>query len=424
MRRFGRRVAGRWRTRFDGGCVAGIHRLRPRGLALGLTLRATLGIPRSSVGPQAICVGSNGLALALAARAAFTGGLLGLALCAHLWGQLSLLLGIRRTLGTDVLRLAARTAIAIIAPLAAALAATTARSAARTTARSAGARTTRTAWATSAARTTAGTAGTAGTATASIATRTAARTTAPAFAAHVARRARELPADAGAWHLAATGTIILLGVVLLCAGLQAAEAAGLVATVAAGTTATTATTATAATVAAAAAVVAIIAATPLRRPGDAIDRVVKLAARDRAVRRLLALEDAHEPHLIDAIADDVERFEQPRRAIGLQLQLVRDGLDRRIGRRCSGRVGRRLATLGGRLGLRSVLDRRCRCRSVAGFRRRHAVAIRRRCRRRRGRRGGRRRRLGTFRDRANACADLRRPAQGQRRELGQCLHGR
>src|SRR6185436_9759538 len=84
---------------------------------------------------------------------------------------------------------------------------------------------------------------------------------------------------------------------------------------------------------------AIVVAPAARRGSDAIDHVVKLAARDRTVRTLLALEHAHEPDLIDPVTDDVERFDQTRSAIGLHVQRSSDGRDRSL-------------VLLGRLGLR------------------------------------------------------------------------
>src|SRR5215831_17118481 len=66
-----RRGVGARRLSFDGGRRGGIQGPRlaaPLRLALGLALRATLGIPRSSVGSQAVGVGADRLALALGAR--------------------------------------------------------------------------------------------------------------------------------------------------------------------------------------------------------------------------------------------------------------------------------------------------------------------------------------------------------------------
>jgi hypothetical protein len=180
---------------------------------------------------------------------------------------------------------------------------------------------------------------------------TAAATRAAAIAtAEVTRRGGQLPTDSRARHLAATGTIVFLLLFFLRADLEAAEAARLVAiTATAGATAATAgaTTTATATSAITAAIIAIV-ATSARRTGDAIDDVVELAARDRTVRSLLAMEHADETDLIDAVPDDVERFDQPRCAIGLHRELRRERLHdriilrrgrRRLGHACLGRFG-------------------------------------------------------------------------------------
>ncbi len=169
-------------------------------------------------------------------------------------------------------------------------------------------------------------------------TRTTAAFATAAFRVEVARGCGQLPTDPGARQLAATRTIVILLLFFRCAELQAAEATRLrrttiaaepttaATTTAAAATATAITTATTWTITAA----TIIATAATRRTRDAIDDVVELAARDRVVRSLLALEHAHETHLIDAVADDVERLDQPRCAIGLDVQRRRERLHLRI----------------------------------------------------------------------------------------------
>jgi len=102
-------------------------------------------------------------------------------------------------------------------------------------------------------------------------------------------------------------------VVAVCFGATATATAA-AATTAIAAAATTATT------------VAIIATAPALLPGDAIDRVVKLAARDRAVRRRLALEHAHEPHVAQPFAGDIHQLEQPREAVAGHADLGADRL--------------------------------------------------------------------------------------------------
>src|SRR5690606_27599668 len=145
----------------------------------------------------------------------------------------------------------------------------------------------------------------------------------------VARRRGELPADARARHLAAAGTIVVLALFARRARLEAAEATRTVA-IAAATEATGATTATLATIAATTTTIVAIVATALLRRRDAIDHVMELSARDRALRALLALEHAHESNLIDAITDDVERLEQTLGALRLNVERGGDGFDGRI----------------------------------------------------------------------------------------------
>ena len=304
-------------------------------LALGLTLRATLGIPRLSVRSEAIGIGADWLALAARLRgqrlAVGTEAWLlrrarGTRLTGRTWGTL---IGQRLTVGTEA-RLTAATG-------------TTAAEVAAITTATTGTRTARTAIATTftdGTATPAGTTRTTGTTRTARTTGTAtlARTTA-AFAAEVARRCGQLPADTGARQLAATRTIVFLLLFFRRAELQAAEAARLrrTAIAAEATAAATTTPSTAIAAAAAAATAAITAATAIiartaaaGRTRDAIDDVVELAARDRVVRSLLALKHAHEAHLIDAIPDDVERFDQARCAIGLDAQRRRERLDMRI----------------------------------------------------------------------------------------------
>jgi hypothetical protein len=179
-----------------------------------------------------------------------------------------------------------------------------------------------------------GTAGATGTGSIATAARTATagataatRATPASAITEIARRRRELPADTGARHLAATWPLVFLLVFLVRAGLEAAETARLVAVAIASTAATA----------------PIIIAPAALRAGDAIDDVVELAAGDRALRPFLALEHAHEADVVDAIADDIERLEQPLGALGLYVQRRRDGVDRRIllGRLCLALTGRR-----------------------------------------------------------------------------------
>jgi hypothetical protein len=200
------------------------------------------------------------------------------------------------------------------------------------------ARTAGAAWATSVA-VAAGAAG--ATAIAAITARAAAARTA-AVVARIARRAGQLPADAGAGHLAARGAVVvatlafLRTAALVADGLEAAEAARLVATAgaaeAAATTAAAATAGTTAIAAAATAVVAttaaavIAAAAALRRTRNAVHRVVVLADGRGAGRALLALEDADESHRLDVGADDVERLDQALRAVGRDGDLAGDAL--------------------------------------------------------------------------------------------------
>ena len=221
-------------------------------------------------------------------------------------------------------------------------------------------------------------AGTTGATPATRATPTAAIAT-----AEIARRRGELPADTGARHLTTPRTVITLGLRLglRIVELQAAEATRLRrAALSAEPTATTAAATTAAAIATTAAtitttaVVATIVAAALRA-GDAIDHVVKLAAGDRAVRALLALEHADQADLIDAITDDVERLDQALRAIGLDADGLGDRLDDRIvlgGRRRRGAFGLHrlglarfarigtacIGTLGDRLRVRAAFDGR------------------------------------------------------------------
>jgi hypothetical protein len=180
-----------------------------------------------------------------------------------------------------------------------------------------------------------------------VAARTAAAGT-TAVVARIARGGGELPADAGAGHLAALRAIVVLALAVLRAaalvadGLEAAEAARLVAAIAAGAAeaaaaaATTAAAAATATATASAAVIATAAAialatAALRRAGDAVDRVVVLADRRRAGRALLALEDADEADRLEVGADDIERLDQALRAIGRDRQLAGDALGEGLG---------------------------------------------------------------------------------------------
>jgi hypothetical protein len=326
---FGRRLTGIAGARFDGRGHGFIHRRRGRRRlrgALGLTLRATLGIPRLSVGAVTVCIRADRLARALAARRQR--------------------LTVRTQAGLARLLCLLRHALAGRAELLRAIGAR----AARTTAATAGTTATEATRATVvAARTVAtGTAGATRTATTVVTTRPiAARTTGTtattrtatgtttAAAAEVARRRGQLPADTGARHLAATRAIVAVGLRLglRVAELEAAEAARLRRAAIATESAATATAAAAAAITAAAtpaittaAIVTAIVA-PALRAGDAIDHVVELAARDRAVRAFLALEYADPANLVDPIADDVERLDQALRAIGLDADGLGDRLD-------------------------------------------------------------------------------------------------
>jgi hypothetical protein len=216
---------------------------------------------------------------------------------------------------------------------------------------------------------------------------TATGTTAATSAAiaKVARRSGELPADTGTRHLTAARTIVFLLLFLGGADLEAAETARLVAiaatTEATRATATAAATALAATTALTAATAIVAVATTARRTGDAIDHVVKLAARDRAMRARFALEHTNQAHLVDPVADDVERLDETRGTLRLNVERCGDRRDRGfvLWRRCglrrftaafAGRLGGRLGGgLGGRLdALARALGRRFRGRlaSIGG----------------------------------------------------------
>jgi hypothetical protein len=207
---------------------------------------------------------------------------------------------------------------------------------------------------------------TARTSGASRATGSTARATAP-LAAEIARRRGELPADAGAWHLAAARPVVVLRRFLGGAVHEAAQPPRLVAPIPPGasgasatatTAATTAATAAAVTAATAVAAASIVAAAPLRRR-HAVDGVVELAARDRAVRPLLALEHANQANLVEPVADDVERLDHPGGPVRRDPHRARDRvgdrigllLDRRIaGGRIGGIGGGRIGVGGGRVG--------------------------------------------------------------------------
>jgi hypothetical protein len=336
-------------------------------LALGLPLRAALGIPGSSVGPKAICVGTDRLARALAARRQRLAigthpDLRGRALLAACVLLAAGAIGATRTAiaiaaaarlptafraevvlaGTEPRHESAGSRTAVLAervrPRGAALAAASSGTASTPTA----------ATIAGTAGTGAGTTGTAAVATAARAAPTwAASTTGTPSAsaiAEVPRRRRELPADAGARHLAATRPIVFLLVFLVRAGLEAAQAARLIA------------------IATAAATAPIVVAPTALRTGDAVDDVVELAARDRPVWTLLALEHAHEANLVDPVADDVERLEQTLGALGLNTERRSHGVDGWI---LFGRLGLALTA---RLRGRGSFARRfrgrfgCRCR--------------------------------------------------------------
>jgi len=293
------------------------------GIALGLTLRTTLGIPRGSVGSQAVGVGAD--RLALAARTGRTGLAAGDGLVTFgagrpgLAGRPRLAGRARRTrLERDRLTVGSkpRSAIAAIATTATATGST------RTTG------TTRPAIAR-------------GTTAIAIATRTSATFATTTAAAEVTRRRGQLPADPSARHLAATGPIVFFRCLFRRAVHEAAEAARLGRSAIASEATTTASTSAAAfatttALTAVTAPIATVAAAIATPAGNAIDDVMELAARHRAVRTLLALEHAHQTHLIDRATDDVERFEQTRCAFGLQTECFGDRADRGVGD-CRGR---------------------------------------------------------------------------------------
>jgi len=129
----------------------------------------------------------------------------------------------------------------------------------------------------------------------------------------------------------------------LRADLEAAEAPWLVTAIPAGaaratSAATTATVPAAISAAATVAAPAIVTPPALRR-GHAVDRVMILAARDRAVRALFALEHADQAHLVEAVADDIERLDQPGGTVGLDRQRAGDRVDDRIGLLLDRRIG-------------------------------------------------------------------------------------
>ena len=468
---------GRCGRGFDGRARRRIHSLgaafatRALGVALCLPAGTTLGIPRLSVRSEAIRVGADGLALALGARRQrlAIGTQARLARLARLARRTVLA---RRTRLARLLRqrLPIRSEPRLVRDRLTvrthALLATEARVRTTTTTTIA----TATTGTTAIAAITAGTA--TGTTTATRTTRSAAivaittgttattaRTTG-ATTTEVARCGRQLPADSGARHLATTGTIIVLRRFLRCAELQASKAAWLVAIAAwtaeaAATTAATAAatgstaTAIAATATTASTAAIIVAAAPARLTGDAIDHVMKLAARDRAVRTLLALIDAHLADLVDPVADDVERLEQTRGAIGLNTERGRDRFDRRIGRaRCGlatfARSGIACSGLGAfarsgvaRSGLGAFARSSVARSGLGAFARSVARRIHRCVGRCIGGRVGRRigvlavarRRFATGvvtlspRRTTGGCPCGSCPAKGERRELGERLHG-
>jgi hypothetical protein len=165
-----------------------------------------------------------------------------------------------------------------------------------------------------------------------------------ALAAGVARCSGELPADTGSRHLSAARPVVVSWLVLLDAQLEAAEAARFVAAITAGATASAGATVSAAPAIPATATILTAAApvvTPALRRCHAIDRIVILATRDRAVRPLLTLEHAHEADLVEPVADDIERLDESGCPVGLNPQRARDGIADRIGLLFGGRVGGR-----------------------------------------------------------------------------------
>lgn len=142
-------------------------------------------------------------------------------------------------------------------------------------------------------------------------------TSTAALAAEVARGGGELPADAGPRHLSAARPVVVCGRVLREAHLEATEAARLVAAITSGASGAPAAAAISAVSAPTTVAAATVVAPPALRRRHAIDGIVKLAARDRTVGPLLALEYAHEAHLVEPIANNIERFYQPRSPVGL-----------------------------------------------------------------------------------------------------------
>jgi hypothetical protein len=244
-----------------------------------------------------------------------------------------------------------------------------------------------------------------------------------------------LPADARARHLSASGPIVVARALFGGPDLEAAEAARLVATLSARTARASSAAAIAASAspAAAAAPVIAVAAAALGRH-HAVDRIVKLAPRDRSVRALLALEHAHQAHLVEPIANNIERFDHARGPVGLDAQSARDRVGDRIG---LGLGGDLTAALTAAFARRSLCGR---CRNLDGRHRSFGLAARSdlstlgslgRCIT-----GGLRGFVGSVHrivELRGGCTHVRatcrgacsrRLAQGKRRELGEHLHGR
>jgi hypothetical protein len=89
-------------------------------------------------------------------------------------------------------------------------------------------------------------------------------------------------------------------------------------------------------------------AAAIAAPGHEVDEVVEIALLLGVRRWVLAAEDAHESHVVDAIADHVERLDQARETIALKLQRLFQRGERRVGAEVDGRLGRSGLTGGGR----------------------------------------------------------------------------
>jgi hypothetical protein len=114
----------------------------------------------------------------------------------------------------------------------------------------------------------------------------------------------------------------------MCAARTTTVGTAATTTTAAATTTTAAATATATTTTATAIAIATIGSTPLRalRPRRHFHGVEEFATLLRAVRRSLALENAHQADLPRAPADDIESLHHAREPVALNLQRGAHGL--------------------------------------------------------------------------------------------------